>query len=1058
MKRFGLKKKLFIGFSSASIFISMMVGFSLFRTASRIYYHSFVENKKALIQHLASAVDGDMHKKFNTPQSLKDPDFKRTLKFLKEANAREQNITWIYTIAYNDAGKLAYYVDATVIQNTSVWLESDVFGTLIYLDEKDELVLEWDSEKIKDSVETELNGKTCRIKLVNGAEPYAEVEGVKAFSIVNRKPLTIEANGKILTGNDIWTRTENIPSCVSRLKYSFGYPEYSTVPGDEWEENEDFKQNMKNVIKTGTVYFPENHEKVIYGTFINAIAPIFDSKGNSVAGLILSISVKDIRNFNSALTGVALSVSVLCLVLSLILSYFLSNYFTKPLKSLTDAVTEIASGELEKRADLKTNDEFEDLSISFNSMVENLKFAMDNANILNEELLQANRLKDEFLANTSHELRTPLNGIIGIAESLMEGAAGEVSSEMSRNLNMITVSGKRLSSLINDILDFSKMTHNALKLELVPMDLHSVVDVVLKLSFSLTKNKVLELKNSVSPETMPVLADENRLIQIFHNLIGNAIKFTDSGAIEVSAVELENMVRVEVSDTGIGIAQNHIRDIFRPFEQGDGSVSRQYGGTGLGLAVTSQLVELHSGKIWAESEPGKGSRFYFTLQIADSADSEKVKKLNFDIHPEPINPDNSAEINRIYNNEKIKPRDSWKLNGRDQTKILIVDDDPINLQVLHNYLELNDYSVTRANNGMEALELISREMDQFDLVILDVMMPKLSGYEVCAKVREDFSAAKLPVILLTAKNQLNDLLEGFESGANDYLTKPVSKGELFSRIKVHLENAMINKSLTRFVPMEFLEILGKQSILEVNLGDQVQKKMSVLFSDIRSFTALSETMTPWENFNFINSYLKNVSPVVRSRRGFIDKFIGDAIMALFPENGTDALYCGIDMLNAVKEYNGFRKKSGYVPIKIGIGVHYCPLTMGIVGEQKRIEGTVISDGVNLASRLEGLTKTYGIPFIFSESLIEDALKADDLYFRYLGQVSIKGKSVPQKIYELFNADEPDQIEKKLKTKDKFEYALNLFFNGNSSDSEKIFKEILMINNDDFVCQYYLNQR
>lgn len=304
---------------------------------------------------------------------------------------------------------------------------------------------------------------------------------------------------------------------------------------------------------------------------------------------------------------------------------------------------------------------------------------------------------------------------------------------------------------------------------------------------------------------------------------------------------------------------------------------------------------------------------------------------------------------------------------------------------------------------------------------------------------------------------MNDLIEGFESGANDYLTKPVSKGELFSRIKVHLENSKINKSLTRFVPTEFLEILGKESILEVNLGDQVQKKISVLFSDIRSFTALSESMTPRENFNFINSYLKRVSPVVRSRRGFIDKFIGDAIMALFPEQGTDALYCGIDMLNALKEYNSFRKKSGYVPVKIGIGVHYCPVTMGIVGEQKRIEGTVISDGVNLANRLEGLTKAYRTPFIFSDSLVKDMGKLNDLYYRYLGQVYVKGKSVPQKIYELFNADEPEQIEKKLKTKDKFEHALDLLFRGNSADARRLFEEILKMNNNDTVCQYYLNQ-
>jgi two-component system sensor histidine kinase ChiS len=211
---------------------------------------------------------------------------------------------------------------------------------------------------------------------------------------------------------------------------------------------------------------------------------------------------------------------------------------------------------------------------------------------------------------------------------------------------------------------------------------------------------------------------------------------------------------------------------------------------------------------------------------------------------------------------------------------LIVDDEPVNLQVLVNHLSLQNYAITQASNGIEALATIENGFKP-DLILLDVMMPRMTGYEVCQKIRQQFPANELPVVMLTAKNQVSDLVIGLNVGANDYLTKPISKHELLARIKTHLQLSNINIAYSRFVPHEFLKLLNKESIIEVQLGDQVQKDMSILFSDIRNFTTLSERMTPTENFQFINSYLSRMEPAIRENHGFIDKYIGDGIMALF---------------------------------------------------------------------------------------------------------------------------------------------------------------------------------
>lgn len=421
---------------------------------------------------------------------------------------------------------------------------------------------------------------------------------------------------------------------------------------------------------------------------------------------------------------------------------------------------------------------------------------------VNQRLKQLDKLKDEFLANTSHELRTPLNGIIGLTESLIDGIGGPQSKTSLANLSMVVSSGKRLSNLVNDILDFSKLKNSNLILNTQSVDLYSMTEVVLALSRPLLGDKQIELVNNVNKDLPGVLADENRLAQIFHNLVGNAIKFTELGKVTVLAVESGKDITISVTDTGIGIDKKHFATLFDSFEQIEGDAQRSQSGTGLGLSVSKQLVELHGGTITVESELGQGSTFSFNLPISE----EKPQ-------PNELANQSVARLHSYENDEQEAPPATQPTPKTDnQCRILLVDDEPVNRQVLNNHLSLQNYELIEASGGQEALQAIEKN-GPFDLVLLDIMMPQVSGYEVCSKLRETYPANDLPVIFLTAKNQVADMVQSFAVGANDYLTKPVSKQELLTRVETHLKFLDIHRNLEGKVLERTTELINTQQQL-----------------------------------------------------------------------------------------------------------------------------------------------------------------------------------------------------------------------------------------------------
>lgn len=443
---------------------------------------------------------------------------------------------------------------------------------------------------------------------------------------------------------------------------------------------------------------------------------------------------------------------------------FFRLHLTGPLDRLLAGVRAVNAGDLSASVKPEFDDEIGYLAVSFNRMVRSLQ--------------NADRLKDEFLANTSHELRTPLHGIIGITESML--ASPELSAAERANLNMIATSGRRLVSLVNDILDFSRLKNRELKLALESLSPERAAESAIALLAPLARQKELALVNAIAPDAPAIRADANRFEQILLNLLGNAIKFTAQGEVRLSAQATPTTLEIAVEDTGMGLPPDRLEDVFAPFQQLHASAAREFGGAGIGLSITRQLVELHGGRIRAESRAEGGARFVFSLPLSGEA------PLSLDAEPSRL-AHMAAEV-AVYTDEMAAVRSDGPAPAALHAEpaladalILAVDDEPVNLQVLKNLLSMAGASALFAHDGETALQLIRDSDRKPDLVLLDLMMPRMSGFEVCRALRAEYSRLEMPVLILTARNRPSDLAAGLAAGANDFLPKPFDSRELIAR-------------------------------------------------------------------------------------------------------------------------------------------------------------------------------------------------------------------------------------------------------------------------------------
>lgn len=434
------------------------------------------------------------------------------------------------------------------------------------------------------------------------------------------------------------------------------------------------------------------------------------------------------------------------LTASFVTTWLIFNTFSEYKESAEQKANQLLESEKELNKELNINQQ---------KLEQNIRELEE----VKSELEKSTQAKSEFLATMSHEIRTPMNAIMGMTHLLQKD---DPRKEQQEALSILDFSGKTLLTLIDDVLDFSKIEAGRLEFENTEFELDKLIGTITESFKIMAKNKNIALKNCLEDDIQNVLiGDPARLTQILNNLLSNALKFTEKGKIELNIKKLNNSedkVELEFSvlDTGIGIPKDRMNTIFDSFTQASGNTKRLYGGTGLGLTISKQLTELQGGKLWVDSEEGKGSTFYIEMTFG-KGEGDSI----------------------LARGEVVTPAQQESLKGK---RVLLAEDNVVNQKVMRRFLERWDVKMMIVNDGKEAVEAIKKE--HFDIVLMDLQMPEMDGYEATHAIRSltDPNKRNIPIIALTAAALKEVKEKVFACGMNDFVTKPFNPIELQQKL------------------------------------------------------------------------------------------------------------------------------------------------------------------------------------------------------------------------------------------------------------------------------------
>jgi PAS domain S-box-containing protein len=422
-----------------------------------------------------------------------------------------------------------------------------------------------------------------------------------------------------------------------------------------------------------------------------------------------------------------------------------------------------------------------------------LRQSNEQLSVANTQLERATRLKDEFLANMSHELRTPLNAILGLSEGLLDEVYGELNPKQKKYLGSIERSGQHLLELINDILDLAKIESGKFALDWQTISVLNLCQTSLSVVKPLAAAKDIQLELALDAPWTRIQVDERRMRQVLINLLSNAVKFTPvGGRISLEIVEITPWIQFKVTDTGIGIAPAHLDQLFQAFVQIDSTLSRQYTGTGLGLALVKRIVEFHGGQVSVDSQEGVGSCFTVALPVSPTAPSPEasgalsaVPPPSYLSPPEHCEPEATKADVSVVEGARPEGREQGSIEPRAAT-ILLAEDHATNIETFSSYLLQRGYRLLYAHNGIEAIQVAQDH--QPDLILMDIQMPQMDGLEAIRHLRMITTLQQTPIIAVTALAMTGDRDQCFAAGATDYLTKPIRLRELYERIQKLLAN------------------------------------------------------------------------------------------------------------------------------------------------------------------------------------------------------------------------------------------------------------------------------